>query len=387
MAAFNNTDVEVPATMTVDGRTLQGRRRAFPRRIVVHDGAGRPEAIAQRLAPISRSRSRISAATRRFNLLNANNDPTFLRAFLYTQIARRYIPAPEDELHARRDQRRELGCLSQRAAVQQRLAPGRVQDDRRGALEGARAARAGARGLEYLGEDLAAYRQLYEIKTKDDAESWKALVQLCKVLNETPADKLEAALAPLLDIDGALKFLAIEVALVNSDGYWTRASDYNLYRDTDRTVSHHPARRERGRSAARAAAAASAASVAAARSSIRWSRSTTRASRCARSSWRCRRSGRGISATSATSPPSGSTGTRIQPMLKAAHDLIGGRGQARHAQALRRPPASKPGSPRSGNPLKNIHRQRRAFLLRATATTPPPGRAARPRNNPQRAAN
>jgi hypothetical protein len=35
----------------------------------------------------------------------------------------------------------------------------------------------------------------------------------------------------MLDIDGALRFLAVEVALVNSDGYWTRASDYNLYRD------------------------------------------------------------------------------------------------------------------------------------------------------------
>ena len=28
-----------------------------------------------------------------------------------------------------------------------------------------------------------------------------------------------------------LKFLALEVALVNSDGYWTRASDYNIYQD------------------------------------------------------------------------------------------------------------------------------------------------------------
>ena len=51
------------------------------------------------------------------------------------------------------------------------------------------------------------------------------------MLNETPPDKLEAALAPILDIDGALKFLALEVALVNSDGYWTRASDYSIYQD------------------------------------------------------------------------------------------------------------------------------------------------------------
>ena len=35
----------------------------------------------------------------------------------------------------------------------------------------------------------------------------------------------------MLDIDGALKFLALEVALVNNDGYWTRASDYSIYLD------------------------------------------------------------------------------------------------------------------------------------------------------------
>ena len=52
-----------------------------------------------------------------------------------------------------------------------------------------------------------------------------------KVLNETPPDKLEAALSPLLDIDGVLWFLALDNALVNTDGYWTRASDYSIYQD------------------------------------------------------------------------------------------------------------------------------------------------------------
>jgi spore coat protein CotH len=54
---------------------------------------------------------------------------------------------------------------------------------------------------------------------------------LTRILAETPPDKLEAALAPVLDVDGALKFLALDVALVNSDGYWIRASDYNIYQD------------------------------------------------------------------------------------------------------------------------------------------------------------
>ena len=87
----------------------------------------------------------------------------------------------------------------------------------------------GQGGMEYLGEELAPYRRLYEIKTKDTPKSWAELVRLFKVLNETPLDGLEAALAPILDVDSTLKFLALEVALVNSDGYWTRASDYSIY--------------------------------------------------------------------------------------------------------------------------------------------------------------
>ena len=62
-------------------------------------------------------------------------------------------------------------------------------------------------------------------------KDWQALIALCKTLNETPTERLEAAIAPMLDIDGALWFLAVDNVLINGDGYWTRASDYSLLRD------------------------------------------------------------------------------------------------------------------------------------------------------------
>ena len=88
-----------------------------------------------------------------------------------------------------------------------------------------------AGGLKYLGNDVSEYRKHYEITSKDDAKSWTNLVRLCRVLNETPADQLEKALSPLLDIDGALKFLALENVFINNDGYWIRTSDYSIYED------------------------------------------------------------------------------------------------------------------------------------------------------------
>ena len=89
----------------------------------------------------------------------------------------------------------------------------------------------GRGSLAYLGDDAHEYQGIYEIKSKDDAKSWADLIRFCKVLNETPADQLEKALEPLLDIDGALKFLALQNALINNDGYWIRTSDYSIYED------------------------------------------------------------------------------------------------------------------------------------------------------------
>jgi hypothetical protein len=37
----------------------------------------------------------------------------------------------------------------------------------------------------------------------------------------------------MLDVDGLLWFLALDCALINTDGYWIRASDYSLYRDPE----------------------------------------------------------------------------------------------------------------------------------------------------------
>jgi spore coat protein CotH len=90
----------------------------------------------------------------------------------------------------------------------------------------------GQSGLDYVGDDLAEYKKRYEMKDGDD-DDWRALIALCKTLTETPLDQLEKAVSPIMDIDEVLWFLALDIALINSDGFWIRASDYSLYRDKD----------------------------------------------------------------------------------------------------------------------------------------------------------
>ncbi len=54
-------------------------------------------------------------------------------------------------------------------------------------------------------------------------------MNLCRTINETPVEELDTALEPLVDIDNLLWFLALDVSLINNDGYWVRASDYSIY--------------------------------------------------------------------------------------------------------------------------------------------------------------
>jgi hypothetical protein len=228
---FNNTDVEVPATMRVDGQTF--------RDVGVHfrgqSSFGFASAGYKR--PLNLSLDFVHDDQRlggykTLNLLNAANDPTFLRAVLYTEIARQYIPIPRMNFVRVVINGESWGIYLNAQQFNKELTRDYfgTEDGARWKVPGSPRAMA---GLEYLGDAPDPYRRLYEIKSKDRDESWRDLITLTKVLNETPPERLEAALRPMLDVDGVLKFLALDVALANSDGYWTRASDYSIYQDPE----------------------------------------------------------------------------------------------------------------------------------------------------------
>jgi hypothetical protein len=94
LAAFYRTDVEVPATMTVDGRVYKDvgvHFRGSSSFMMVPEGLKRSLNLSMDYVVEGQD----LGGYQTLNLLNANNDPTFLRAVLYTEISRRYLPAPK----------------------------------------------------------------------------------------------------------------------------------------------------------------------------------------------------------------------------------------------------------------------------------------------------
>ncbi|MGZ8898955.1 MAG: CotH kinase family protein [Limisphaerales bacterium] len=227
---FNNSDVEVPAKLTVDGKTYKDvgvhNRGASSLFSVSAEGQKRSMSVSVDFAHEDQN----VLGYRSLNLLNSHRDPTYARTVLYYHVAGQYIPTPKANYV-----RVVINGESWGPYVNAQQFNKEFINEHFGTTKGARwkvpGSPRGRGGLEYLGEDPAAYKEVYEIKSKNDPKSWKDLINLCKVLNNTDTDKLEQALAPILNVDGVLKFLALENTLINSDGYWIRASDYNLYQD------------------------------------------------------------------------------------------------------------------------------------------------------------
>jgi hypothetical protein len=233
MVAFHRTGVDIPATLSVDGKT-------YPQ-VGVHfhgassfdkmgDGQKRSLVLSLDLAqPDQRLYGH-----RKLNLLNAHEDPSFLRTVLALHVSRQYIPAPKANLA-----RVVINGECWGVYVNAQHFDKDFLKESFGTTKGTRWKVWGGQGggLTYLGEDPAAYKRTYEMKGDDDPKAWTSLVRLCRVLNQTPTNELQEALAPLLDIDGTLKFLALENVLMNKDGYWTKGSDHHIYLD-DKGVFH-----------------------------------------------------------------------------------------------------------------------------------------------------
>jgi len=231
LADFKPTDVEVPATLMVDGQS-------YPNVGVSFRGASSffmvPAGLKRSLnvsIDYGDDEQRLYGY-KTLNLLNFNGDSGLMSSYLYSQIASQKIAAPKVNFVKVVINGRSWGLYANAQQFNKEMI-----DENFGTRKGARwkvgGSPRGDGGLRFLGDDVQEYRSRYEIKSKDKEKSWNDLIKLCQVLNETPVEELDTALESILDVDGALWFLAVDVALINSDGYWTRASDYCIYQNPD----------------------------------------------------------------------------------------------------------------------------------------------------------
>ncbi|HEX2972747.1 MAG TPA: CotH kinase family protein, partial [Tepidisphaeraceae bacterium] len=227
MVDFYHTDVAVPATLMVDGKkdpNVGVNFRGNTSFMMAGTGSKRSLKLSLDYAD---SKQQLGGY-KSIELLNSAEDPTFLHTILYLEISRHYIAVPKANLVKVVINGESWGIYVNTQPFDKQFAKesfGSKKGDRWKVPVNFR----GDSGLAYIGDDIEQYKRRYEMKSDGDEKAWKALVALCRTLKETPVEQLEEALKPMLDVDGALWYLAIDNTLINNDGFWTRASDYGLF--------------------------------------------------------------------------------------------------------------------------------------------------------------
>lgn len=229
MADFYHTDVEVPATLTVDGKKYPNvgvHFRGASSYFTV--GTGYKKSLNVAMDFVDPKQRLYGYKT--LNLLNGHDDPTLLSTVLFSTIARSYIPAPKANLVRVVINGESWGVFTNVQQFNKEFLAENFKTTK-GSRWKVKGSPGGGGGLDYLGDNLDQYKRRYELKSGDGDKAWKGLVQLTKVLHQTPPDKLEEALKPILDVDSLLWFLALDITLINCDGYWIRASDFSIFRE------------------------------------------------------------------------------------------------------------------------------------------------------------
>ena len=225
LADFARTDIRVPARLTVDGRTYPGvgvQFQPLPATAMIPPGYKRSLSLA---LDFTQPDQRLGGE-RLLSLEAAPTDPTLLRSLLYRHIARAYLPTPSANFVRLVINGEFWGTYLSTQPLDETFTR-----ENFGAAAGARWLAVSGAHLAYLGDDPAPYREHYRLLTPENPDAWARLIQLCKTLDQTRLDELEAALAPQLDVDRTLKFLALETALMNQAGYTGTGRGYGLYLD------------------------------------------------------------------------------------------------------------------------------------------------------------
>jgi len=228
LEAFYHTDVELPATMRVDGKTYTNVGVQFRGNSSFFSvGRGRKRSLSVSMNHVNADQR--LEGYRALTLLNAHSDPTFLRSMVYLDLVRQYLPALKVNY-----MRVAINGESWGVYVNQQRFNTDFLRDAFGTADGIRlksSNRSRFGSFSYLGDNIDEYRKWYEIQSADRDASWKVLMNVTRVLAQTPAESLKAAIEPIFNVDGALRYLALDMVVMSGDGYWLHGSDFNLHVD------------------------------------------------------------------------------------------------------------------------------------------------------------
>ncbi len=223
---FHGTDVDVAATVTVDGKSYPNCGIHF--RGMSSYGmvpAGYKRSLNVSMDMVDEDQRLLGYKT--LNLLNGNGDESMMSTVLYSHIARQYIPAPKANFVRVVINGENWGVYTNVQQFNKEFLK-----ENFGSGKGARwkvsGSPRGGGGLDYRGDDPANYQHPYEQKS-GGKKSLAKLIEFAECWTKRRPKNYRRHWNRSVMLTDLLWFLALDIGLINSDGYWVRASDFSIY--------------------------------------------------------------------------------------------------------------------------------------------------------------
>ncbi len=92
--------------------------------------------------------------------------------------------------------------------------------------------------LEYNGDDVSDYDNIFSLKTNEEAYDWSGFINFVDVLNNSNDEDFKDEIEKVFNVDLFLKTLAVDVATDNWDSYLEHGRNWYMYEDTQTGLFH-----------------------------------------------------------------------------------------------------------------------------------------------------
>jgi hypothetical protein len=227
MKLFYRTDIDEPATVTVDGVVYAGVGVHFRGSSSYFSVVNRDKK-SMSLSFDYEDKSQRLDGCKSVNLLSAHADPSYMRTVLFAHIAGNYVKMPKACFVHLVINGESWGLYINDQQLNKDFVE-QAFGTRKGSRWKVGPNFNGESALAYQGPERTDYTSKYELKSGPKKKSWRALTLLCQTLSKSSPEDLEQSLPAMLDIDHTLWFLALDNVLMDGDGYHYRGSDYAIY--------------------------------------------------------------------------------------------------------------------------------------------------------------
>ncbi|MBN1984199.1 MAG: CotH kinase family protein [Chitinivibrionales bacterium] len=169
---------------------------------------------------------------KKLSLSNSYKDPSFMRERICYSVARRYVPASRTSYLNLYVGDTLIGFYIQVEDIDKQFLKRHFKKDKSDTPNNLYSVENDGAPLEYWGDDKKAYDTLMTLETNDSLNDWTAFIAMIKAMNTTPDDQFETAMKTYLNIDGAMRILALDMVMSRFDSYTGSGRNYFFYDDS-----------------------------------------------------------------------------------------------------------------------------------------------------------